>query len=46
MTGLVTAFGSGAMTNSFDDIADDAQVYFIIGSNTTEDHPVLGMRIR
>jgi len=34
------------MTNSFDDIADDAQIYFIIGSNTTENHPVLGMRIR
>jgi formate dehydrogenase alpha subunit len=46
VTGLVTAFGSGAMTNSFDDIADDAQICFIIGSNTTEDHPVLGMRIR
>jgi formate dehydrogenase alpha subunit len=46
VTGLVTAFGSGAMTNSFDDIADEAQVYFIIGSNTTENHPVLGMRLR
>jgi formate dehydrogenase alpha subunit len=46
VTGLVTAFGSGAMTNSFDDIADDAQIYFIIGSNTTENHPVLGMRLR
>ncbi len=34
------------MTNSFDDIADDSQCYFIIGSNTTEQHPVLGMRIR
>lgn len=34
------------MTNSFDDIADDAQIYFIIGSNTTEDHPVLGMGVR
>jgi formate dehydrogenase alpha subunit len=34
------------MTNSFDDIANDAQVYFVIGSNTTENHPVLGMRIR
>ncbi len=34
------------MTNSFDDITNDAQVYFIIGSNTTEQHPVLGMRIR
>jgi formate dehydrogenase alpha subunit len=46
VTGLVTAFGSGAMTNSFDDIANDAQIYFVIGSNTTENHPVLGMRIR
>ena len=46
MTGLVTSFGSGAMTNSFDDLADDAQIYFIIGSNTTENHPVLGMRVR
>jgi formate dehydrogenase alpha subunit len=46
VTGLVTAFGSGAMTNSFDDLANDSQVYFIIGSNTTENHPVLGMRIR
>jgi len=34
------------MTNSFDDIANQAQIYFIIGSNTTENHPVLGMRIR
>ncbi|MEA3345752.1 MAG: formate dehydrogenase subunit alpha [Chloroflexota bacterium] len=46
VTGLVTAFGSGAMTNSFDDIAEEAEIYFIIGSNTTEQHPVLGMRIR
>ena len=34
------------MTNSMDDIAEDAQSYFIIGSNTTECHPVLGTRIR
>ena len=46
VTGLVTAFGSGAMTNSFDDMANDAEIYFIIGSNTTENHPVLGMRLR
>ena len=46
MTGLVTAFGSGAMTNSFDDLAQTSQIYFVIGSNTTEQHPVLGMRIR
>jgi formate dehydrogenase alpha subunit len=46
VTGLVTAFGSGAMTNSIDDIAEDAQCYFVIGSNTTENHPVIGMRLR
>jgi formate dehydrogenase alpha subunit len=40
------AFGSGAMTNSFEDIVNDAQIYFVIGSNITETHPVLGMRIR
>ena len=34
------------MTNSFDDIVDDAQSYLIIGSNTTVNHPVLGMRMR
>ena len=34
------------MTNSFDDIADDARLYFVIGSNTTDNHPVLGMRLR
>ncbi len=43
---LAAAFGSGAMTNSFEDIVNDAQVYFVIGSNITETHPVLGMRIR
>ncbi len=46
MAGLATAFGSGAMTNSIDDIADEAQAFFVIGTNTTENHPVIGMRIR
>jgi anaerobic selenocysteine-containing dehydrogenase len=46
VTGLVTSFGSGAMTNSFDDIVERAQLYFVIGSNTTENHPLLGMRLR
>ncbi len=46
MTGLVTAFGSGAMTNSIEDIATKARSYFIIGSNTTEQHPVIGMLIK
>jgi len=33
------------MTNSINDIAE-AKAFFIIGSNTTETHPVIGYRIR
>ena len=46
MAGLATSFGSGAMTNSINDIAEHAKAFFVIGSNTTEQHPVIGMRIR
>jgi formate dehydrogenase alpha subunit len=46
VAGLATTFGSGAMSNSIEDVANDAQAYFVIGSNTTEQHPVIGMRIR
>lgn len=46
MAGLATSFGSGAMTNSMDDVAEQAKTIFIIGSNTTEQHPVFGTRIR
>src|SRR3990172_4552314 len=34
------------MTNSMDDIAGHAQAMLIIGSNTTEQHPVFGSKIR
>lgn len=34
------------MTNTFDDIVEHGAIYFVIGSNTTEQHPVLGMRLR
>jgi formate dehydrogenase major subunit/formate dehydrogenase alpha subunit len=34
------------MTNPFDDIVTHAQSLFIIGSNTTEQHPVFGTMIR
>ena len=43
---LTEALGSGAMTNSMDDIVAEAQAVFVVGSNTTEQHPVLGMRLR
>ncbi len=34
------------MTNSIRDIAEQSQCIFIIGSNTTEQHPVIGTKIR
>ena len=34
------------MSNSIEDIATQAQAFFVIGSNTTEQHPVIGMRLR
>jgi formate dehydrogenase major subunit/formate dehydrogenase alpha subunit len=46
VAGLATSFGSGAMTNSMDDIAGNAKAMLIIGSNTTEQHPVFGTKIR
>jgi formate dehydrogenase alpha subunit len=46
VAGLATTFGSGAMTNSIADLANDARCYFVIGSNTTEQHPVIGIKIR
>ncbi len=45
VAGLVRAFGSGAMTNSIDEIKD-AQGIFVIGSNAPEAHPLIGWRIR
>jgi formate dehydrogenase major subunit/formate dehydrogenase alpha subunit len=34
------------MTNSIRDIAEQSRSIFIIGSNTTEQHPVIGIKIR
>jgi len=34
------------MTNSIADITTQAKSYLIIGTNTTENHPVIGMRLR
>lgn len=44
VTGLAACFGSGAATNSFDQIVD-ADVLFVIGSNTTEAHPIVSLKI-
>lgn len=42
---LAEVFGSAAMTNSIAEI-EDAKAIFIIGSNTTESHPVIGLRVK
>lgn len=44
--GLATTLGSGAMTNPIKDITQDVEVILLIGSNTTEAHPVVGAQIR
>ena len=45
MAGLATSFGSGAMTNSIEEIGD-AGCVFAIGTNTTEDHPVIALQVK
>ncbi|MDR1776199.1 MAG: formate dehydrogenase subunit alpha [Desulfovibrio sp.] len=44
VSGLAATLGSGAMTNSMEDI-EEARCIFIIGSNTTECHPLFASRI-
>jgi formate dehydrogenase alpha subunit len=46
VSGLAMSYGSGAMSNTVTDIVENAEAIFIIGSNTTEQHPVIGSRIR
>jgi formate dehydrogenase alpha subunit len=41
----LSAFGDGAMSNSIADI-DHADALLVIGSNTTECHPIIGRRIK
>jgi len=44
VVGLAETLGSGAMTNSISCI-DQAGLILVIGSNTTEQHPLIGSRI-
>ena len=45
MTGLVAAFGSGAMTNSVPEFSQYTQCFLITGSNTTEAHPLVAAHV-
>jgi formate dehydrogenase major subunit len=44
VAGLATIFGSGAMTNTIGDIPQ-AKCIFILGSNTFEQHPLIGRSV-
>ena len=45
VAGLALSFGSGAMTNPIADFLQ-ADVILVTGSNTTENHPIIGLTIR
>ncbi len=45
VAGLVKSFGSGAMTNSINEITG-AQCILAIGTNTTSAHPIIGFEVR
>ena len=45
VAGLIKSFGSGAMTNSYDEIPY-AKGIFAIGSNASEAHPIIWWRVR
>jgi formate dehydrogenase alpha subunit len=45
VAGLAAVFGSGAMTNSVAEI-ERADALFVIGSNTTENHPIIALRMK
>jgi formate dehydrogenase alpha subunit len=45
VAGLAATLGSGAMTNSMEEVLQ-ARVIFVIGSNTTWNHPVFGSLLK
>jgi predicted molibdopterin-dependent oxidoreductase YjgC len=46
VAGLGPALGLNAQTNSLADVAAEAKSMLIIGSNTSEQHPLFGVKIR
>ena len=44
VSALSVVFGSGAMTNSISDL-EESKCIFVIGSNTFEQHPLIGRRL-
>jgi len=46
VTALRSAFGIGASSNTIEELEKETEVIFIIGSNTTVKHPVIGFKIK
>lgn len=44
-TAMASVFGTGAATSSYDDI-EHARTILVAGANATENHPVIGARVR
>jgi len=45
VAGLAATFGSGAMTNSIDEL-EYTDLILATGTNTTENHPVIGVKVK
>lgn len=45
VAGLAATFGSGAMTNSIDEL-EYTDLILATGTNTTENHPVIGIKVK
>jgi len=45
VVGGIAAFGQGAMSNAYSDF-EKTKLFFVIGSNTTECHPIIGSLIK
>jgi predicted molibdopterin-dependent oxidoreductase YjgC len=45
VAGLAAAFGSGAMTNSIEEL-EYTDLILATGTNTTENHPIIGMKVK
>ncbi len=44
--GVESALGLHAQSNTLEDVAEEAKSILLIGSNTTEQHPIFGVRLR
>ncbi|HEY5903802.1 MAG TPA: molybdopterin-dependent oxidoreductase, partial [Anaerolineales bacterium] len=44
--GMDAAIGLSCVSNPLEDVADHAQAVLVIGSNTTEQHPIFGVKLR